>query len=122
MLACCCSVAVVENVYEELDTGAEFFFNESTQMLYVWPNASEPDGVNTSTAAGEAPPPELHDLVVPVLQQLIATTGTQASPVKDLTIEGPPPYLTHSPCVSQWVGWGLICSQALDLDIVPESQ
>ena len=41
-----------------------------------------------------------------LLQQLIATTGTQASPVKDLTIEGPPPYLTHSPCVSQWVRLG----------------
>ena len=24
--------------------------------------------------------------------------------------------------LSQWVGWGLIWSQALDLDIVPESQ
>jgi hypothetical protein len=75
---------VVENVYEELDTGAEFFFNESTQMLYVWPNATggAPD-------AAAAVPAELHDLVVPVLQQLIATTGTQASPVKDLTIDGP---------------------------------
>ena len=25
----------VENVWEELDTGAEFFYNESTEMLYV---------------------------------------------------------------------------------------
>jgi hypothetical protein len=70
---------MVENVYEELDVGAEFFYNESTEVLYVIPNTTDTDG---------AQPPELNDLVVPVLQQLIVTTGSQAAPVRDLTIEG----------------------------------
>jgi hypothetical protein len=45
--------------YEELDTGAEFFYNESTQTLYVIPNATKSDDGATA-----APPAELHDLVV----------------------------------------------------------
>lgn len=68
---------MVENVYEELDQGGEYFYNTSTKMLYIWPN--------TTSAEMQAPP---DDLIVPVLQQLIATTGTQAAPVKGISITG----------------------------------
>jgi hypothetical protein len=68
---------MVENVFEELDNGGEYFYNESTQMLYVMPNTTDPSS---------APPPD--DLVVPILQQLIATTGTQEEPVRDISISG----------------------------------
>ena len=59
------------------DDGGEFFYNETTQMLYIIPNTTHP---------ASTPPPD--DLVVPVLQQLIATTGTQSDPVKDITVAG----------------------------------
>lgn len=60
-----------------VDDGGEFFYNETTQMLYVVPNTTHP---------ASTPPPD--DLVVPVLQQLIATTGSQKEPVKDINIHG----------------------------------
>ena len=31
---------MVENVWEELDNGGEYFFNESTSMLYLIPNTT----------------------------------------------------------------------------------
>ena len=31
---------MVENVWEELDSGGEYFFNESTSMLYIIPNTT----------------------------------------------------------------------------------
>ena len=46
-------------------------------MLYVIPNTTHP---------ASTPPPD--DLVVPILQQLITTTGDRNAPVKDITITG----------------------------------
>ena len=58
-------------------------------MTICWPSRPNSTGVpDGDNSAGTTPPPELNDLVVPVLQQLIVTTGTQATPVKDLTIKG----------------------------------
>ena len=91
---------MVENVWEELDSGGEYFFNESTSMLYIIPNTTYMQRHLSSCflllnscwvlrrarsfpyAAAEPP----SDLIVPVLQQLIATTGTQSSPVEGLSI------------------------------------
>jgi hypothetical protein len=44
----------VENIFEELDYPTEWFYNESTQTLYFWHNAT----------AG-VPPPSDGSLVVP---------------------------------------------------------
>lgn len=68
-------------VFEELDSPGEYFFNETTKTLFVLPNTTE-------TTAGSAAPPELDDLVVPILQQLVVATGTRAAPVRNVTISG----------------------------------
>ncbi|KAJ9454409.1 hypothetical protein DIPPA_59763 [Diplonema papillatum] len=57
----------VENVKEELDVKTEWFFNETTKMLYLIPNSSI----------------DSDDLVVPQLKRLITITDTH-----DITIQG----------------------------------
>jgi len=70
----------VENVKEELEQPGEWWYDEAAQELYVWPNSTSPDGSD-----GGAP---TETLVVPTLQTLIRIKGTQASPVKNVTIRG----------------------------------
>ena len=45
----------------------EWWYDEATQELFLWPNSTAPDGL-------AAPP--LEELVVPVLQTLIRFKGT----------------------------------------------
>ena len=45
----------------------EWWYDEATQELFLWPNSTSPDGL-------AAPP--LEELVVPVLQTLIRFKGT----------------------------------------------
>lgn len=67
----------VENVMEELDAPAEWFFNTTTQMLYLWHNAS----------AG-TPPPLDGSIVLTQIKHLFNVTGTQDAPVTDITFSG----------------------------------
>ena len=67
----------VENVLEELDAPSEFFFNETTQTLFLFFNATP--GV---------PPPADGSLVVPQTRHLFNITGTMAAPVTDVSIVG----------------------------------
>eukprot|EP01116_Phalansterium_solitarium_P015500 TRINITY_DN3430_c0_g1_i14.p1 TRINITY_DN3430_c0_g1~~TRINITY_DN3430_c0_g1_i14.p1 ORF type:complete len:713 (-),score=258.61 TRINITY_DN3430_c0_g1_i14:400-2538(-) len=67
----------IENVFEELDAPAEWFYDENSQVLYLWHNAS----------SGTAPPTD-GTLVVPQLRHLINVSGTQAVPVVGLSLIG----------------------------------
>jgi hypothetical protein len=67
----------VENIFEELDYPSEWFFNESTQTLYYWHNAT----------AG-VPPPSDGALVAAQTKWLFNITGTMAAPVTDISIVG----------------------------------
>ena len=67
----------VENIFEELDYPTEWFYNETTQTLYFWHNAT----------AG-VPPPADGSLVVPQTKWLFNVTGTMAAPVTDVSIVG----------------------------------
>ena len=60
-------------VFEELDFPGEFFFNRTTQELYLWYN-------------GTGAPPSTSAFVVPQEQVLVNFTGTQWDPVKDITL------------------------------------
>mmetsp|Transcript_11415 Transcript_11415/g.33840 ORF Transcript_11415/g.33840 Transcript_11415/m.33840 type:complete len:781 (-) Transcript_11415:85-2427(-) len=65
----------VENVFEELDSPGEFFFNATTGDLFLFYNGTG------------APPPSM-DVVAPQLKMLINMTGTQWDPVRDVLIDG----------------------------------
>ena len=68
----------MENVKEELDVPGEFWYDETTKELSVWPNSTAPD---------VAAPPSA-EMVVPVLQTLISFKGTAKAPVVGVTIQG----------------------------------
>jgi hypothetical protein len=65
----------IENVLEELDAPSEFFYDPSSNKLYLWSNGSD-----TAPADGT--------LVVPVLTVLINATGNQSNPVLDVGFQG----------------------------------
>jgi len=65
----------VENVFEELDSPGEFFYNESTGDLFLYHN-------------GTGAPPADMEVVVPQLRVLINISGTPWEPVHDITIDG----------------------------------
>ena len=65
----------VENVFEELDYPGEFFFNQSTKLLYLFYNGSG------------APPPDLN-VVAPQKQVLVNISGTQWNPATSVTFDG----------------------------------
>jgi hypothetical protein len=67
----------VENVFEELDNPGEFYHDEKTGKLYFFHNAT----------AG-TPPPATASFVVPQAKILLNVSGTQWSPVKNVTIHG----------------------------------
>lgn len=64
----------VENVFEELDTAGEWYYNKQTGMLYYYP----PDGIDIKTATFETPQ----------IPHLIEFKGTEAAPVKNIYING----------------------------------
>eukprot|EP00937_MAST-01D_sp_MAST-1D-sp2_P005490 g5490.t1 len=70
----------IENVFEELDSPREWFFNSSTRKLYYWPNG-------TSAGAGASAGPA-GDFVATNLKELIRVVGTQAQPAHHIAIAG----------------------------------
>ena len=67
----------IENVFEELDAPGEYFYNESTQTLYLWHN-------DTSGT----PPPSDGSLAVTVNRWIVNISGTMAAPVRDVSLIG----------------------------------
>jgi len=65
----------IENVFEELDAPGEWFFNETTQLLYLWHNAS-------------GAPPSDGSISAATVKHLFNVTGTQAAPVTDVSFIG----------------------------------
>jgi hypothetical protein len=63
-----------ENIFEELDTVNEWFYNRKTRTLYYFP----PKGLDLKTAKFETPQ----------LAHLIELKGSGKNPVKNITIEG----------------------------------
>lgn len=72
----------MENVFEELDQPGEYFYDAVTQTLYLSPNATD----TTQARGTDVAPTPPTDLVVPVLHQLIHIAGTQADPVRNVTL------------------------------------
>ncbi|MGC9522925.1 MAG: right-handed parallel beta-helix repeat-containing protein [Anaerolineae bacterium] len=64
----------IENIFEELDSPGEWYFDEETRTLYYLP----PSDVNLDSAVIE----------VPVLQRLVEFVGTQDNPVEYITMKG----------------------------------
>jgi len=67
----------IENVFEELDSPTEFYWDAQESLLYLWHNAS----VGT-------PPPSDGSLIATQLQVLFNATGNQASPVTNISFLG----------------------------------
>jgi hypothetical protein len=67
----------IENVFEELDSPAEWFHDVVAQKLYLWHNAT----------AG-TPPPSDGSLAATQAQVLFNATGTQAAPVVGVSFRG----------------------------------
>jgi hypothetical protein len=65
----------IENVKEELDAPAEWWWDAAAQELHVWSNATD----------GVSPPPSDGSLVAPQLQVLVNCSGSQAAPVAGVT-------------------------------------
>eukprot|EP00005_Dracoamoeba_jomungandri_P000463 CAMPEP_0174252392 /NCGR_PEP_ID=MMETSP0439-20130205/1880_1 /TAXON_ID=0 /ORGANISM="Stereomyxa ramosa, Strain Chinc5" /LENGTH=754 /DNA_ID=CAMNT_0015332915 /DNA_START=107 /DNA_END=2368 /DNA_ORIENTATION=+ len=65
----------IENVFEELDSPGEWFFDEYTQQLFLWYNSSG------------APKPA-DEFVVTNLKIMVSLVGSQSSPVKNVLFQG----------------------------------
>ncbi|WP_235114749.1 right-handed parallel beta-helix repeat-containing protein [Cyclobacterium qasimii] len=65
---------MVENIFEELDSEGEWYFDKQENKLYLWPNA-EADLINSTTE-------------VSTLKHLIEVNGNPENPVKNVKIEG----------------------------------
>lgn len=65
---------MVENVFEELDSPREFYFDKEENKIYFWPEA----GTDLSTAKCEGV----------ILKSLIELKGTEENPVQNISIEG----------------------------------
>jgi len=64
---------MVENVFEELNSPGEWYFNSKEKKLYFWP----PDNIDLKTAIVE----------IPVLKHLVEIIGSQSNPVEDVMIQ-----------------------------------
>ena len=65
----------IENVFEELDSPEEWFYNETTSKLYYFFNSTSPPTGDDAFVATKT-------------KVLFNVTGSQAAPVKDLVIRG----------------------------------
>jgi len=74
----------ITNVIEELDADNEFFYDATTKKLYFLPNQTAVAPSSSSHVDGLIAPPS--EAVVPTLDQLIDVAGSQAKPVRDVTI------------------------------------
>ena len=73
----CAGPWYVRNVFEELDTPGEYYFDPINKKLYIYYNAT----------AG-TPPPADYDLVASKLEVFFNFTGTSIAPVSDITFAG----------------------------------
>ena len=64
----------IENIFEELDYPGEYFYNETTGLLYFYYNT-------TNNKEFSSPPKKL---IIPKLQLLINMTSTQWDPIKNI--------------------------------------
>ena len=64
----------VENIFEELDTANEWFYDKKTKILYYYP----PAGLDITKAKFETPQ----------IAQLFEFRGTEANPVSNISIQG----------------------------------
>ncbi|MDO6430296.1 beta-galactosidase GalA [Flavitalea sp. BT771] len=64
----------VENIFEELDTANEWFYDKTSKTLYYYP----PSGLDPTTAKFGTPQPA----------HLFELSGTEEDPVKNITISG----------------------------------
>lgn len=64
----------VDNIFEELDTAGEWFYDKKEQFLYFYP----PKSVDLKTAVIE----------IPQIKHLFEFRGSEKSPVTNITIEG----------------------------------
>jgi hypothetical protein len=71
----------IENVFEEIDSPREWFYNETTRVLYYMPNASA-----TGTLDANGLP--TGSFVATDLKVLINITGSKSKPVANVTIAG----------------------------------
>lgn len=67
----------IENIFEELDYPSEWFFDAASSTLYLWFNAT----------SGTPPPLDLV-MTSAAYKHVFNITGTQANPVKDVSIIG----------------------------------
>lgn len=65
---------MVENIFEELDTGGEWFHDADTATLYYWP----PEGTDLAAATIE----------VVRLRHLVEFRGTEQAPVRHISMQG----------------------------------
>jgi len=71
----------VEGVLPELDAPGEFYWDKTTQKLYLYPDCGGDDSSSSSTCA----PP---DLIGTNLQTFIKFEGTQQNPVSNIQLKG----------------------------------
>ena len=68
----------VENIFEELDNNGEWYFNETNQLLYYWPN-------NTN-ASCNIPPSKNIQLIATNLKILFHFNATMNKPIQNINI------------------------------------
>ena len=76
----------IENVFEELDSPGEWWYDEVTRKLYVYPNTTSPEA-GATLGAGSPPSPSL-EFVVPQLSELLGVRGSQQQPARNITVRG----------------------------------
>lgn len=68
------SYRFIENVFEELDTAGEWYFNKTQQQLFLYP----PSGTDLTQARLESPQ----------LKHLFEFRGSESAPVRNIALEG----------------------------------
>ena len=104
----------VENVREELDAAGEWFYNESTRQLYLWPNGTQ--------VGGAAPSPD-KTLIVPQLTTLVRIDGgARDVAIRDVGFrDAAPSFLEHRWGVPSGGDWALYAGGAVVLNQVTAS-
>ena len=74
----------IENVKELLDAPGEWYLDEPTQKLYLWPNAT------TSTSSSSSSPRSKVAVAMSgaVLESVVVVNGSRTSPVRDVSFHG----------------------------------
>jgi hypothetical protein len=77
---------MIENVQTALDAPGEYFFDDATRVLYLYPNATT--NATTTTNAAEAPAPPSGTFVVVQLETLLSINATMKEPAANISITG----------------------------------